>query len=601
MYSLELYLRFVFSCLVDADSLDTEGHFDPKIAALREKTQGSLTEYVSAWRLKLEANQEKRQAVALATEVNRVRREVYQACLDAAGLPPGVFTLTVPTGGGKTLSSLAFALAHAEANGLERIIYAIPYTSIIDQTVKVFRDELGPTGIIEHHSAIESSPRSKPLPEEHREMEREQLRRLAAENWDAPLIVTTTVQLFESLFAKNTSWCRKLHNIARSVIVLDEVQSIPPHLLTPILSALKTLTSHFGVSVVLCTATQPAFGGESPFLKGFSELRPIITPEKRAEHFSTLRRVTYRVESEEWDWPRVADEMRAGGASCLAVLNTKKDALALLAALREQGEENVAHLSTLLCGAHRRDVLAQIRTALDKERVGSGPPILLVATQVIEAGVDVDFPRVLRAEGPLERVIQAAGRCNREGRREREQSEVIVFKPADGGMPPGDYKTMTDITRAKILLEKDSSGEFDFDSPDAATQYFAELYNTLREHLDRKKVQESRKSLNFPDVAEKMRLIDSDTIPVLVRYDESLFDELLYEVSGRLKRRLGMTRELWRRLQPHTVAIYRSEANKLQHILEEVVSEELWVWRGKYDPITGIGGAVARDITDLMF
>lgn len=592
-WDAEMFARFVFSCLVDADSLDTERHFEPAKAALRHSS--CFAEIGPRWLDALRRSQEKLQGEAADTPVNRVRREVYSACLDVARQSPGVFTLTVPTGGGKTRSSLAFALQHALECRRSRIIYAIPYTSIIDQTVAEFRKILGPDGIVEHHSAIEARTTRDDgdSAESQAEAAREQQRRLAAENWDAPLVVTTTVQFFESLFAKATSRCRKVHNIANSVIILDEVQTLPPPLLIPLLDGLRSVVQHYGASVVLCTATQPAFEGATPYLRGLGPITPIITDPKA--HFDTLRRVTYHTPNEPWDWPRAATEMAGRGHSALAILNTKKDALALLEQLRGR---NVRHLSTLLCGAHRREVLAEVKVALEAERRGEGSPILLVATQVIEAGVDVDFPAVFRARGPLDRIIQAAGRCNREGLRDRAASDVVVFTPMEGSAPPGDYRTAMDAADTMILS---ASGALDFDDPEVATAYFASLYESLGPHgLDRDHVQTDREAMDYPEVARKVRLIREDTIPVLVPYDESTFGSLESEILARRQRGHGMSRELWQQVQPHTVAIFRRELDRNAHLLVELVPEQLYAWHADYDPIIGIAGAVARDPSDLI-
>ena len=340
----EMFIRFLFSCLVDADGLDTERHSSPDRAALRQTR--ALAEVGPEWLEKLTASQEALRVGTDGTRVNEVRREVYQACRTAAKLPPGLFSLTVPTGGGKTRSSLAFALEHALERGRSRIIYAIPYTSIIDQTAAEFRKILGEDAVLEHHSAMEDrtgrKERAADAAEEaalqasmQAEDARDQQRKLDAENWNAPLIVTTTVQLFESLFSNRTGRCRKVHHIAGSVIILDEVQTLPAHLLLPLLDGLKTLIAHYGVTVVLCTATQPALAGDTPFLdakKGLGEPTAIIPPVQRQAHFRDLKRVTYRVETDPWNWSRVAQEINGQSASRLAILNTKNDALALLRA-----------------------------------------------------------------------------------------------------------------------------------------------------------------------------------------------------------------------------------------------------------------------------
>ena len=422
----ELFLRFLFSALVDADYLDTEAHFDPGRSRLRYRPVDLEALAESFWKEqdKLSGHDQ--------SPVNLARHEIYQFCLAAAECPPGIFRLTVPTGGGKTLSGMAFALRHALKYQKHRIIVAIPYTSIIDQTAQVYRRIFGDENILEHHSAV--TPRED---EDH--FVQQQWTRLAAENWDAPIVVTTTVQLFESLFANRPAACRKLHNLAQSIIILDEVQTLPTGLLAPILEVVQQLVDHYGVTVVLSTATQPSLvDSGSPYLKGLrGEIREIVPDPAR--YFQALKRVSYDCPGEAWSWERVAQEM-AAEPQCLAVVNTKKDALALLDALNDP---EALHLSTLLCMAHRRKVMEGI-----KVRLATGQPCRVVATQVVEAGVDLDFPVVLRAMGPLDRIVQAAGRCNREGR--LSQGRVIIFQPAEGQIPPGDYRAGHDIARAML-------------------------------------------------------------------------------------------------------------------------------------------------------
>ena len=290
---MELMARMIFSALVDADFLDTEAHFDPEISRLRgtELTPGDL------WPV-LKGDQERLISEAGPTPVNAVRQEVYAACLRAAELPRGVFRLSVPTGGGKTRSGLAFALKHAIKHDLDRVIYVVPYTSIIEQTAGEFRAIFGALGegaVLEHHSAV-----GRETGNAERMHEAWMRARLATQNWDAPLIVTTTVQLFESLFANRPRRCRKLHNISRSVILLDEVQTLPLRLLAPIVDVMKELVRRYEVSVVLCTATQPALEVESRYLQGFDRgsVRDIVPQERASEHFQKLRRVEYEIPAE---------------------------------------------------------------------------------------------------------------------------------------------------------------------------------------------------------------------------------------------------------------------------------------------------------------
>jgi CRISPR-associated endonuclease/helicase Cas3 len=624
MVDREMFTRFLFSSLVDADGLDTERHSSPETADLRQTR--TLAEVGPKWLKALHDSQEVLQAVSAPTRVNAVRREVYTACRTASELPSGLFSLTVPTGGGKTRSSLAFALEHAMRRERSRIIYAIPYTSIIDQTAAEFRKILGEDAVLEHHSAIEDRTERREraataaeLAAMQAENARDQQRKLDAENWNAPLIVTTTVQLFESLFSNRTSRCRKVHHIAGSVIILDEVQTLPANLLYPLLDGLKTLIARYGVTVVLCTATQPAIAGATPFTdpkKGLGLAVPIIPAEQMQAHFRDLKRVNYRVETEPWDWSQVVKEIKAHPTSCLAVLNTKNDALALLKAL---DDPNARHLSTLLCGEHRRRVLDDAKEALKVEREGNGSSIRLITTQVIEAGCDIDFPRVLRARGPLDRIIQAAGRCNREGKLGF-LGEVLVFDPLEGKEPPGDYTTA--VQEAWMMIK---SGDVDFDDPSLATEFFHRFYGTLGEvGLDNPKivtvdgvkskepVQKSRALLDFPLVAQKMRLIDNDTSPVLVPYhrgkfpdskhSQEDFDALVARIEARQREGKGLGRGLWREIQSLTVAVRTQTLAELpiSPAYNAEAPESLYVWRGVYDRVVGIGDSVDWDTSDLF-
>jgi CRISPR-associated endonuclease/helicase Cas3 len=567
----EFLARMVYSCLVDADSLDTERHFNPDTAAMRERPLPTVADLTEA----LRESQRERMARAPDTPLNRLRREVYEACQAASSLTPGVFRLTVPTGCGKTLSSLAFALEHARAHGLERVIYGIPYTSIVDQTAQVFEGVFGSEAVLEHHSALE--------PDEGNP-ERELWRRLAAQNWDAPLIVTTTVQLFESLWGNRPARSRKVHRLARAVIVLDEVQSLPPKLVRPLVDGLRLLAERYGSTILLCTATQPALDRNALEHAGFAEVREIVTDPPRL--FAELKRVTYDLHplaGEPWGWPRVAERMRAQPQS-LTILNTRKDALALLDALG--GSPEVLHLSTLLCGRHRRDVLTEIR-----RRLKSGEPCRLVSTQVVECGVDVDFPLVLRALGPLDRIVQAAGRCNREGARSREDSRVVIFRPEGGGMPRGSYEVA--FRAAEALLNQ----QVDLDDPATYERYFRRVF--AADHTDARGIQQLRAEFDFPAVAERLRLIDDDTVGVLVPYAGAK-DEIRVQIDAVLNSRHGMTRDLWRRVQPFLVSLARREFDRFQKRgLVVEIAPDLWQWLGGYDPVRGITEA-GRDLTDLI-
>ena len=552
-YRLEFLIRMAFSTLVDADYLDTEAHFSPETARLRQRTY-RLEELWNAF----QRDQEALLQGASPSPVNEVRREVYQACLQAAELPPGLFRLTVPTGGGKTRSGLAFALKHALTHGLQRIVVAIPYTSIIDQTAEVYRGILGEEAVLEHHSAYEP-----PLGEEQGEAVLRQ--RLATENWDAPLVVTTTVQLFESLFANRPSKMRKIHRLARSVILLDEVQTLPPGLLEPTLEALRLLATPvekggYGATVVLSTATQPAFQA----IPTFKEL-PIreIVPNY-PEHFARLQRVAYERIEDPLSWEELAEKVRKR-CQIMVVLNTRRDVLALLSALR--GDPDTFHLSTLLCPAHRREILQEVR-----ERLREGKPVRLVSTQVVEAGVDLDFPEVWRAVGPLDRVVQAAGRCNREGR--LAQGRVVLFWPREGTSPRGPYRV--GIEKARLLLTQNPPERLH--DPQLYEAYFRELFTTVE--TDAKEIQNYRKGLDYPEVAQRYRLIPEDTVPVVVPYGE--WRERLEDFQS------APSMQRWRRLQPYVVGLFRHQVKAFREFLDPVEGWDVYVWRGRYDPKRGL-------------
>ncbi len=563
----ELRLRMIASALVDADYLDTERHFNADQAATRGAWP-PLTDLCD----RFERVQREWMAGKDQTQrINQIRTAVYEDCVRAAAGPRGVYRLTVPTGGGKTRSGLAFALHHAKAHALDRVVVAIPYTSIIDQTARVYRDILEQDGVLEHHSQVVPPDRESQDP-------RSTLLRLSAENWDAPLVVTTTVQLFESLLGRRPGRLRKLHNLARSVILLDEVQTLPTALLEPTLDVVRALVEDYGVTVVLSTATQPALE-DSHYLTPFQGLHVAEIVRDYARHFRDLRRVDYELRSAPLDWDTLATEVGAH-AQVMVVLNSRRDALALVEALQAQGASDVFHLSTLLCGAHRRRTLHEITTRLD-----AGQPVRLVSTQVVEAGVDLDFPTVWRAMGPLDRIVQAAGRCNREGRRAR--GRVVIFEPAGGGAPRGPYAAA--IAEARLLL--DHHGADRLHDPDLYREFFARLFAVVS--VDKQEIQALRRELKYPEVAERYKLIEEATVPVVVDYCDGL---------RRLADwRRSPSRATWQRLQPYLVNIYTWEAERHGGGLLTPVPDggELHRWLGEYDDRVGLAGVLA-DPSDLV-
>jgi CRISPR-associated helicase Cas3/CRISPR-associated endonuclease Cas3-HD len=530
-FYLTMLIRMVFSALVDADYLDTERFMTPEIAAARPKPP-PLSALYTLFAPKLEALLNFPQD----TSVNVARRAVLNACLAAAEKPPGFFKLTVPTGGGKTLSSLAFALEHARRHGLRRIIYAIPFTSITEQNAGEFRKIFGDALVLEHHSNV------KPKEDEADE----QRSRLACENWDAPLVVTTNVQLFESLFASQTSRARKVHNIAGSVIILDEAQTLPDPLLKPTLAALKSLAADFGATVVFCTATQPALKPE------WLDDMPVheIVPDVNAL-FTTLTRTEIHNAGELSD-EALAEQLRAKHQA-LCIVNTRGHAKKLYQMLEGEG---VYHLSAVLCPTHRTQVIDEI-----KARLQHSERCLVISTQLIEAGVDIDFPCVYRAAAGVDSIAQAAGRCNREGKLEDADGNAIpgavtVFTP-EQKLPQGELARLAGLggevmkAFANPLL------------PEAIEKFFRLRYG-LNVDLDAKKILESirdgKRDLAFPfrEIARKYQLIDSKMISIVIPYDDTC-REVLEDAT-----KTAFRMEHLRRLQRYMVSIYRQEFQTLQ-------------------------------------
>lgn len=537
-----LWIRMLFSCLVDADFLDTEAFMDADKAAQRADIL-TPPELLSRFNAFIE---EKFLDVPL-TRVNRIRADVLRQCRDKAREVPGIFSLTVPTGGGKTLSSLAFALEHAKCHGKRRVIYAIPYTSIIDQTADVFRD-IFPDAVIEHHSNLDPEKETAKS-------------RLAAENWDASLIVTTNVQFFESLFASKTSRCRKLHNIVNSVVVLDEAQLLRPEFLQPILDVMNLLVSHYGVTFVLSTATQPALGTRKTFQSTIRGLHGVHEIVKDPDVLSRdLERVTYTMpkdyqQSETWD--DVAAQLREY-PSVLTIVNSRADAREL----HRRMPEGTVHLSALMCGDHRSRVIARI-----KQQLWAGEGVRVVSTQLVEAGVDVDFPVVYRALAGLDSIVQAAGRCNREGRLKR--GKIVVFVPPTS-VPSGPLRRAADTTVS--LLRESTESPF---NRDLFLRYFQRFYSkapSLDEHgitclLKPDGDGDDQLKVQFRTAAQRFRLIDdSSDCSIIVRYGDSP------SLIGHLEKE-GPERWLMRKLQRYTVSL---PDHQFQKLLNNGDVTEIW-------------------------
>jgi len=520
-----LDIRMLFSCLVDADFLDTEAHFNGDALGKRYRENGpplnvetalpALDEFMDASvRAKTRAN----------LNVRKARNELWDMVVTAADKEPGLFTLTAPTGSGKTLAMLKFALEHAarSRHGLNKIILAVPFLSIIEQTAAIYRTVFKsfPTNyVLEHHSLAGLGSEQAAT---DAEAAADRARRLLAENWDAPIILTTNVQLLESLFSNRPSACRKLHNLMNAIIMFDEAQTLPQSLAVPTLAALSHLSSAYGATVLFATATQPAFDAldESVTKCVSTGWRPMEAAPKHALLYDSLRRykVKWPSSGEKKGWAILADEIR-NEEQVLCVVNLKSHAHALLDELREDRE--VFHLSTNLCALHRRDVLDGVRSQLQ-----DGQLCRLISTQCVEAGVDVDFPVVYRALAPLDAIAQAAGRCNREGRLtdasgNRRLGQVWVFEPKVIGdfrkrYPNPAYFQAAEVTRT-MLIESDEAG-LDLNDPAIFRDYYQRLYGVNNPATQNQQLANALASADFATVAREYRLIDQIAIQVLVPY-----------------------------------------------------------------------------------
>ncbi len=633
----EFFTRFLFSALIDADRLDAEQHekalderslspqsFEKKWGGpnLRSDWPGFDAQLLLD---KLERNLAERAENALregkaSADVLRVRNEVGDWCRRNAASERGLFSLAVPTGGGKTLASMLFALSHAaHHNGqleaedpprFRRVIVVIPYLSIIEQTVGELIKVFGKEWVLEHHSqADEEDPKDyKKEREDGRIDAQTKRRRLAAENWDAPIIVTTSVQFFGSLFSRKPSKARKLHNICQSVVIFDEVQTLPPLLLQPLLHVLGEVANPerpYGCTLVFCTATQPALKhSEEDLPCGLKGLNEIVPSEQAKNHYQSLKRVKYR-----WpesisegptgevhkSWDEIATEILAADhQQALAVVNTRGDARELHAALKKKLEEcldgtsdGLFHLSTWMMPSHRRAVLDEVRDRLERK---DNPRCLLVSTQCIEAGVDVDFPEAWRAFGPYDSIVQVAGRCNRNGKKET-LGIVHVFHPTEDHMPlKGVYRTatsQTDLLRKMRLADPDN--------PDSFEDYFRLLYQLTVP--DECLIQKNRGQWRFKEVHQLFKFIDDDTVSVLVlnqTIEGQDYPTVVKEAYDAASERGFFLREDWRRMQGCIINLPHYKLTELQaaRLLGPALKGEdsLWLWSGAYDGgLDGVG------------
>lgn len=541
---IHLMIRMLYSALTDADFLDTESYMNPEKSSHRDVSLPQLKTIRNYFFEYLDKLKTKSQS-----DINKKRNQILQWCINAAKNETGIFSLTVPTGGGKTLSSMAFALEHANINNLRRIIYVIPYTSIIEQNAAVFRSifkMLDENIILEHHSNFEPK-------------EENPFNRLAPENWDAQIIVTTNVRFFESFYANKSSSCRRLHNIANSVIIFDEAQIIPRDYLNPCLLVINELTRHYGCSAVICTATQPSIH-KSGYLKNGLENVKEIVPEPTAL-YEQFRRVRFE------RLPDSLTTIEMGHLLCkhdqvLCIVNTRKEARLIFESLSENTDLTTCfHLSTMMCPEHRSDILQRIREILK-----NGKACRLVSTQLVEAGVDIDFPVVYREIAGLDSIAQAAGRCNREHK--NRYGLVYIFE-GETQPPPGHLRQSAES--GYFALKIHSSDPL---TPDAIDTYFNNYYSKESHAFDKYSIIElcNRRAdaIPFKEIAVKFKLIDQKQIPIIVPYGNegvSIRDELKTCYNG------FIPSVLRKKLHRLTVQLFERPFSKLRPVLEDVLGD----------------------------
>lgn len=557
----ELFIRMLFSALTDADWLDTESHFNKTIKDKR-CTKVFDPEYLSE---KLENDLFSKRKDGY---INALRNKVRSYAISKAKAQPGFYSMTLPTGMGKTLASVSWALHHAKHNNLKRIIIVLPFISIIDQTAMELKRIFGEEWVLEHHSNFNEDEEANKSIADETQQDKAYTKRLATENWDFPIIVTTSVQFFESLFGNKPSRCRKVHNIAESVVIFDEVQTLPKELVLPTLTMLKNVQKVMGTSFLFCTATQPAFEKSESF-NGIENIQSLV--ENPKEIFNATQRVEYYAVNNYQ--PIVINELSHnvlnGSKSTLSIFNTKKQTLLFFYALKENATCRVFHLSTSMYPAHRKEVIEKIRTCLKNNE-----KILVSSTQLIEAGVDFDFPCVYREIAPLESIIQSAGRCNREGKM-HESGKVYIFSIEGAGAPNKQYRSLAEFANSLYKGKESVLFEHDFFS-----EYYRKVFRLFIPE-DKKNIEKARLGFNFKTVAEAYHLIENTTTPIFILCSESsnLYDRIRYKPI--------MSREDYRAMEQYSVQVYD---NFMKENIGKLGKEPqgYWKWYGTYDKEYGI-------------
>lgn len=581
-FSYAFFTRMLYSCLVDADYLDTEAFYcrlenvTPERGGhpTLEQLHQAFNQYIQAFRQPVVSYRHPDPNEQRHIELNHLRSHIFDHARGQAALEQGLFTLTVPTGGGKTFTSMAFALEHAKQHGLRRVIYVIPFNSIIEQNAAVFRKafgDLGEASVLEHHSTFND--------EKLQDNSSKGKLRLASENWDMPVVVTTAVQFFESLFADRPSRCRKLHNISGSVVILDEAQMLPLNLLLPIMQAIKELAHNYRCSVVMCTATQPAVQAENGFYRGFDNVRELAPHPPGL--FEKLRRTSVQHIGIQNDGD-LLDKLTQH-SQILIIVNNRRHARVLYDAAKQL--DGTFHLTTLMCARHRAQMLDNIRQNLFSDR-----SCRVIATSLIEAGIDIDFPIVMRAEAGLDSVAQAAGRCNRENRRlPPEKSFVWIFQPENQWKAPPELGVLSAAMRAVVRRYAD-----DLLSPQAMQAYFQFVYEIKGSELDQKgilqTVHKGQSDFPFQTIAQKFRMIESHLQPIIIPFNseaEALIQQL------RHAERVG---GILRKLQPYTVQLPESAlkalfaAGRIEAINEKTFGKQFYslIEMDLYDEVAGL-------------
>jgi len=555
----EMFIRYMFSSLTDADWLNTEYACSPHLSSKRESKRLKYDEFLN----KIERTLQNK---IQEGELNALRRKAREFALSRAHMSVGFYSMNLPTGMGKTLASMSWALKHAKQNNLERIIIVLPFINIIDQTASILKEIFGEEYVLEHHSGINDD-----IGFTEDELNQVNWNRLACENWDYPIIITTTVQFFESIFSNKPSKCRKIHNIAESVVIFDEVQALPKEVIIPTLTILRNMLSIMKTSFLFCTATLPAFEKRESF-DGIESIIPLV--DNPNELFQSTRRVEYISVNryEPVDYPEIVDIAMKQRCSVLSVFNTKKAALEFYnhSAIVQSGRK-LYHLSTGMCPSHRKRVIRAIRDDLREKK-----EILVSSTQLIEAGVDFDFPCVFREIAPLESIIQSAGRCNRENSLGG-YGKVFLFRLLDAGMPDKQYRTAAGFTLDMIMEKPESLYEHSL-----YHEYYKQLVSLFIDG-DARKINRSRENFDFKTVSDSYRIIDKATKGLFI-YN---YNDESRKIVNEIQRKQYLSRADLRNMQAYTVQVYENFIYKNKDSVVETPHGVL-IWYGGYDEDRGI-------------